>query len=294
MKYFLAQRQTSISKGQYFQKFHLQQQGFTLIELVIVIILLSVLAAGTVRFISFSAQGYLDTARRSALASTASIVNEKLSRALRQALPGSVRVNTDQSCVEFIPVLSASRYVQAPITGSPVPQTEVHAVPIDGALVQSGFISIYPVVANINSLYDNTNSPGYISSQTASITGTQGGASVFEFDSSATFEFVQGSPQNRMFVTDQPRAFCLQGNILYAYRNYGFVGDISNLSGSLPTSVPDRQLIANQIQTSSLRFSYTPSSLRRNALISYEMVLQESNQAETLTVNQEVQVRNVP
>lgn len=270
------------------------QSGFTFIELVIVIVLLGVLAIGSVQFISFSAQGYVDTARRSALAATASIVNEKLSRTLRQALPGSVRVNTTQSCVEFIPVLSASRYVQAPIVGSPVPQSEVHAVPIDGALVDSGYISIYPVVSDVDDLFDNSTDPGYVSTQTASITGTQNGASVFEFNGGSTFEFVQGSPQNRMFITGQPQAFCQQGSVLYFYRNYGFIGDISNLLTSLPSSLPNRRLIADQLQASSVRFSYTPSSLRRNALVSYELVLEESGNTETLTVNQEVQIRNVP
>lgn len=270
------------------------QSGFTFIELIIVIVILSVLSVGSVQFISFSAQGYVDTARRSSLASTASILNEKISRALRQALPGSVRVNADQSCIEFIPVLSASRYVQAPIAGSPVSQTEVHAVPIDGVLTASGYISIYPVVANVNTLYDNTLNPGYISTQTASVTGSQSGASVFEFSGGGSFVFSQGSPQNRMFVTDSPQAFCQQGNTVFYYRNYGFVGDITNLAASLPTTVPNRLLIADNIQSSSVAFSYTPSSLRRNALVSYELILQESSNAETLSVNQEVQIRNVP
>lgn len=273
----------------------LKQQGFTMIELIIVIVILSILSIGSVQFISYSAQGYVDTVRRSVLSSTATIVNEKISRALRDALPNSIRVNSDQSCVEFIPILSGSRYVQAPILGNPETQTEVHAVPLDGALIQTGFLAIYPVVSNINVLYDNSISPGVISSVTASITSTSNGADVFTFSGAGSFQFLQASPKSRLYVTAQPQAFCQVGTQLFYYRNYGFVGDITNLSTSLPTTVPNRLLVANNLSASALQFSYVPSSLRRNAIVSYEMTLQEgSNASETLVVNQEVQVRNVP
>ena len=273
----------------------LKQHGFTMIELIIVIVILSILSIGSVQFISYSAQGYVDTVRRSVLSSTATIVNEKISRALRDALPNSIRVNADQSCVEFIPIVSASRYVQAPIVGNPDVQTEVHAVPLDGSLTQTGFLAIYPVVSNINVLYDSSISPGVISSLTASITSTSAGADVFTFSGAGSFQFLQASPQNRLYVTAQPQAFCQVGTELFYYRNYGFVGDISNLNASLPSTVPNRLLVANNLLTSALQFSYVPSSLRRNAIVSYELTLQESsNLGETLVVNQEVQVRNVP
>lgn len=268
--------------------------GFTLIELVIVIVILSVLATGSVQFISFAAQGYVDTARRSGLASSASVVNEKIGRLLRQSLPGSVRVTANQACIEFIPVLSASYYVQAPIVGESVVETEVHVVPVSSALANVGYLAIFPVVADINQLYDNTLNPGVISTQQASITGGFNGADVFEFSGGSSFRFLQGSPQRRLFVTAQPQTFCQEGQSIFFYRNYGFVGDVSNLVASLPTSVPNRLLIADGIQTNSLTFFYTPSSLRRNALVSYELIFEESGSQETLSINQEVQVRNVP
>ena len=269
--------------------------GFTMIELIIVIVILSILSIGSVQFISYSAQGYVDTVRRSVLSSTATIVNEKMSRALRDALPNSIRVNADQSCIEYIPILSATRYVQAPIVGNPDVQTEVHAVPVNATLTQSGFLSIYPVVSNINILYDNTNNPGVTSTLSASVTSSSAGADVFTFSGGGSFQFLQASPQSRLYVTGQPRAFCQVANQLYFYQNYGFIGDISNLSTSLPSTVPNRLIVANNLQTSALQFSYVPSSLRRNAIVSYELTLQESSNAtETLVVNQEVQVRNVP
>jgi len=270
------------------------QAGFTLIEIIMVIVILSVLSIGSVQFISFGAQGYVDTVRRSELAATATIVNEKISRLVRDALPGSVRVNAAQNCLEFIPVLSASRYVQAPIVGSPVTDTEVHMVPIDGALEQAGYLAIYPVTDDINDIYDDASSPGIVSNNLASVTGSSAGASIFTFAGSNSFTFSRGSPQRRVFITGSPMAFCQDGTRLFYYRDYGFVGDITNLAAALPSTVPGRLLVADNIQAGSAVFSILAASLRRNAIVAYEFEFEDSTNGESLAVNQEVQIRNVP
>ncbi len=270
------------------------EKGFTLIELIMVIVVLSVLALGSVQFISYSALGYVDTARRSELASTAIILNEKMSRLVRDALPGSVRISSDKRCLEFIPIVAGTQYIQAPIVGSPVSQTQVHAVPLDGALAQMGYLAIYPQASDINIIYSDTINPGYISNEMAVVTATVNNASVFTFNNSATFQFLLNSPTQRLFIVSSPVAFCQEGTSLFYYRNYGFVGDISNLAAGLPNSVPNRLLVANQLLANSIQFSYLPSSLRRNAIVAYELSLIKNTSSEHLVVNQEVQIRNVP
>ncbi|OUR60204.1 hypothetical protein A9Q73_12445 [Bermanella sp. 47_1433_sub80_T6] len=266
------------------------QSGFTMVEMIIVIVILAVLSVGSVQFISYSALGYVDTVRRSELASSATIANEKISRLVRDALPGSVRTNSGQSCVEFIPVLAATKYIEAPIVGSVASLTQVKAVPIDTALPQTGYLAIYPL-GDINRVYNDTLASGYITNQVAVIGTPDAGASVFTF---ASFQFLLGSPLQRLFVTSQPVAFCQDGSVLYFYRNYGFVGDVSNLAAALPTSVPNRLLVSDQLQASSVVFNFLPSSLRRNAVVSFQMEFINSNSSESLVVNQEVQIRNVP
>ncbi len=256
-----------------------------------VIVILSILSVGSVQFISYSALGYVDTVRRSELAASATIANEKISRMVRDALPGSVRVNSDQSCVEFIPVVAATQYLQAPIVGNVSSLTQITAVPIDAGLPQTGYLSIYPLAANINILYNDTLTTGFITNEVATIGTPVAGASVFTFSS---FQFLQASPQQRLFITSQPVAFCQKNTVLYFYRNYGFVGDISNLAAALPSTVPNRLLISDQLKVSSLVFNYLPSSLRRNSVLSFQMEFMKGNSDESLLVNQEVQIRNVP
>jgi MSHA biogenesis protein MshO len=283
--------QSSSLPGEYNHYKKMRASGFTLIEIIIVIVILSVLSIGSVQFISFSAQGYVDTARRSALASTATIVNEKMTRLIREALPGSVRVNSTQSCIEFIPVIGATSYLTAPFD---MADTSVSAVNVNNLLSTIGRLAIYPVVSNVNQLYTLSGNKGYISTQTVSAV-VAGNEVTFTFDGGANFQFESRSPQKRLYIVDQPNAFCQVGSNLFYYQNYGFIGDIANLSASVPTTISGRLLIANQLSPDSLRFRYLPSSLRRNAIVSYVLELRGvSNQAEVMSINQEVQIRNVP
>lgn len=268
-----------------------KSSGFTLIEIIIVIVVLSVLSIGSIQFISFSAQGYVDTVRRSELAASATIINEKITRVVREALPGSVRVNSSQSCIEFIPIVGATTYLNAPFS---TPSSTLTAINLDNLLSLNGRLAIYPVVADINDLYSLSGTRGYISTQTVSST-VLGDEITFTFDSGAVFQFERSSAQNRLYVVSEPNAFCQVGSQIFYYRNYGFVGDISNLNSNLPSTVPNRLLIGSEVVSDSLAFRYLPSSLRRNALVSFEFQLQQnSNLSEVLTINQEVQIRNVP
>ena len=268
-----------------------RSSGFTLIEIIIVMVILSVLSIGSIQFISFSAQGYVDTVRRSELAASATVINEKITRVLREALPGSVRVNATQSCIEFIPIVGASTYINAPFSS---PASTVTAINLDSLLQSDGRLAIYPVVSDINDLYTLSGTQGYISTQTVSAT-VLADEITFTFNGGSVFRFEKNSPQKRLYVVDQPNAFCQVADHIFYYRNYGFVGDINNLIASLPSTVPNRLLIGKGVVANSLVFNYLPSSLRRNALVTYELQLQdESNASEIHSINQEVQIRNVP
>ena len=213
-----------------------RSSGFTLIEIIIVMVILSVLSIGSIQFISFSAQGYVDTVRRSELAASATVINEKITRVLREALPGSVRVNATQSCIEFIPIVGASTYINAPFSS---PASTVTAINIDSLLQSDGRLAIYPVVSNINDLYTLSGSQGYISTQTVNAT-VLADEITFTFNGGSVFRFERNSPPKRFYVVDQPNAFWQVADPIFFYRNYCFVGAISNLICRLPTPVPHK------------------------------------------------------
>ncbi|GAA6134682.1 type II secretion system protein [Oceaniserpentilla sp. 4NH20-0058] len=265
--------------------------GFTLIELIITMVIISVLAVGSVEFVSLTAISFVGTLERTNHSAIASIINEKLTRQIRNALPNSVRINSDSSCVEFIPILSASQYLQAPILGSENIDTEIHVVSIDSSLPQLGYVAIYPRKQG-SDLFDNSRNPGMISSSQATYTSDVGDASVFNFASGFRFEFE--SSQKRMFFVSEPNAFCQIDNSLFWFSNYGFIGSINNLSANLPNSLPNRKLIANGLVDNSLEFQIDLGSLQRSSIVSINYQLNNGGNAEVLQVNREVQIRNVP
>lgn len=265
--------------------------GFTLIELIMAMVILSVLAIGSIQFISYSAQAYVQTTQRSHESASARVIHEKVSRYVRNALPNSVRVSSNGACVEFIPIRSASQYVQAPIVGSPNADTEIHIVPLDGLSNVTGYAAIYPLI-NQGLLYDNNRNPGRISQQVVSYVNDVNGASVYNLG--GDFQFEEESPTGRLYFVGLPKSLCQQDTFLFLYENYGFVGDISNLMATLPSSVPNRTLIANQLVLGSVQFSLSSGELKRNNILSFSYQLQKSHSTEPLSVNDEVQVRNVP
>lgn len=272
-------------------KLPMRQYGFTLIEMIITMVIVSILAVGSVQFIRFSALGFIQTVERSHHGANASVITEKIMRHLRQALPNSVRITSDNRCVEFIPIIGASEYVQAPTLGSPNPDTQLHIVPLAQGVAQNRYAAIYPLATG-SDLYNNARNPGMITTNPVEYNGPLNGASVY--DLVGGFRFQQGSPTQRVYLVSQPNSFCQQGNHIYWYGQYGFVGNITNLSGALASSVPNRLIIGTGLKDNSLVFDLNNGAVKRASLLSISFELQHDNSNESLVVNQEVQIRNVP
>ncbi|MBL0555977.1 type II secretion system protein [Aeromonas caviae] len=95
-----------------------REGGFTLVELVMVILLLGVMATFSSQFIGIGTQIYGDASRREQLMSDARFALERLNREVRDAVPGSVRVEDEGggaqeqgACLRFWPIATASRYL---------------------------------------------------------------------------------------------------------------------------------------------------------------------------------------
>jgi MSHA biogenesis protein MshO len=92
--------------------------GFTLVELVMVILLLGIMATFTSQFIGIGTQIYGDASSREQLMSDARFAMERLNRELRDAVPGSERIEDqggnwlDQGpCLRFWPISNSGRYL---------------------------------------------------------------------------------------------------------------------------------------------------------------------------------------
>jgi MSHA biogenesis protein MshO len=265
--------------------------AFTLVELVMVIVVLGILSAGSVHFISNSAQGLVDSAERQALASSATIAIEKVLREVRRALPNSVRAFEDggNSCLELVPILHSSEYISIPTA---IEARDFNVINFPSAIgSEPAYVAVYP--NSFSSVYGASQS---ISTNTVSVGAADDpevGLQVITFEGVSTYRFPTESPQKRLFLVSQPISFCEDNSgRLWRYKEYGFH---LNSSSSIPTSGSKRVLIADSLRINSLSFNITPAQLQRNAVVRMSLVIERSGAvAERIDMSQEVQLRNAP
>jgi len=88
-----------------------QEFGFTLVEMIIVIVITGIIGGIVAVFLRAPVQGYVDSARRAELTDIADTAMRRMARDVRTAVPNSVRVAACAgTCVEFLPTKDGGRY----------------------------------------------------------------------------------------------------------------------------------------------------------------------------------------
>ena len=85
--------------------------GFTLIELIIVMVITGIIAGMVAFFIRVPIQSYVDNVARAELSDVADTALRRLTRDLRLALPNSVRLSNDGKYIEFLLTKTGGRYL---------------------------------------------------------------------------------------------------------------------------------------------------------------------------------------
>ena len=255
-------------------------RGFTLVELVVVIVLMSIVSLAGVQIIGFTADSYEKMLGRQTLGNSARIAVDRLSREIRHGLPGSVRVSG--SCLEFIPINAAGSYVDLPVEASAV---SFKAVPMNqGQGSSAGRVAVYPIGSNVYDLSGN------VLSNAATISAPDINNEI-AVSMAASHQFPNHSPNKRYFLVEDPVSFCVDGDNLFRYQNYG-VNSAQPGVVSLPNSLPNRALLVNQVGASVTPFNIIEASLQRNAIVAVDLSFTEG--AEFVRLLHEVQLRNVP
>ena len=95
-------------------------RGFTLVELILVIVITSTMAAALVVFFKPAIDGYLVSRARADLTDQADTALRRIVRDVRAAVPNSIRTPGSQ-CFELVPTSSGGRYRSEPDTVNNVP-----------------------------------------------------------------------------------------------------------------------------------------------------------------------------
>ncbi len=260
----------------------LRQQGFSLVELVVVILVLGILAAGTVTYIRHASLGYAGALDRSELASSARLALGRLERELRNALPGSLRANAQ--CLEFIEVLAAGNHLQLPLG-----MAATHAISSSFSGDISGMdlrLVVFP--QQPAAVYGLAN-PGPVSS-VVSLAAPDAEGRV-QVDFAAGHAFAEPSPTGRAFLIQQPVSYCVQGGRLWRYGDYGFLA-AQPMPADLPATLPQRGLIGTGLLLEAPPFRVEEAGLTRNAVVVIELLFAAGD--DRLQTRHRVQVRNVP
>lgn len=291
----------------------MNNRGFTLIELIVVISLLGVISLVSVGFITSTVQGYADMTRRDQLASSVKVAVERMARELRNALPNSIRVSSDGSCLEFIPSVAASVYQTVPTA---VASTGFVSVPF-ALEPDTGRIAVYPIESNgsdepgrpvgNNPIYDLDNH-AIISPLMQVGNVLQASAGMVTVQLSASHRFPADSPGRRYFIVEEPVSFCIEGTDLYRYQgdgssSYTFAETQASQATLSVLTEPQRQLLATDIVTNpsgSQPFNYSDATLQRNGIVLFDLFVEDQSLTvadptqEGIRVQFEVQVKNVP
>lgn len=290
------------------------QAGFSFIEMVVVIVVMGIMATGLVTFITNSASSYVTTASRNQVSSAGRVVIDRIAMELHNALPLSVRTTTplsagDESagygyendqCIEFIPVMAATTYLNArfrPTAASGDPFNVINLVPSQVGETDR-YAVIYPT--REEDLYQDSFGATEVIVELAAITDSNNTDGIHELDPAIAHRFQRRSPQERLFITTQPVSFCVSGNRLYRYSDYGFFADQrvpygptgsceAGPTSCLPDATPERELLTDMIDNSVLSnasFDFLATTRRRNGVIQIE--LNFSQDGESVRLNHEV------
>lgn len=271
----------------------LAQKGFTLVEAIVAMVVMSIAAALVGMFIRVPVESYFDTERRARLTDTADTALRRIARDLRLALPNSVRVTNSGGVhyLEFFQTRFGGRYRADP-TGAG------GGNPLDFTIADTGFEVIgaaptflggdYVAVANLGA---GSGSDAYAAAGAGKnmvpVTGITGGG-VVQF---AAFRFPVASPGNRFFIVNERVTYECNptAGVLRRYSGYG----MPPAGGAQPTPPVGvtPTILANRVSGCTITYDGYVANTRSGVV---SMALGLSEQGEAVSLFHQVHVSNVP
>lgn len=297
------------------------QEGFTLVEMIMVIVITGIIGGMVAIFLKAPIQQYLDVARRANMTDIADTALRRIGRDLRTALPNSVRVTNNGGTVylEYLETIAGGRYntTTTPVdclnaggctmlttTGNLVTGTAGAA---STALVNGGTIAIGTSRVAVYNQYSNSandcsslNPSVYCAAASGGaplITGVANSVANADEDqiSFAAHAFLPagGSPYNRFQIVSQPVTYaCTPGGTLMRYWGYAIQPAQPNDIAAAPLSGANHALLANHVGAT-CNFTYDAFVVaQRSGLVTMNLAITDSG--ETVTLYSAVHVSNQP
>ena len=284
-----------------------RQAGFTMIELIIVIVISGILSLAIMQFISVPVEAYVDQSRRARLVGIAETAVDRLGQDISAALPNSLRVGCGGSCLEYLRGVAGGRYRNAPpgdvLSFNPADSDTTFEVlgPLDlppGLTTSNSAVACANGAASCLVVY-NTGFAGTNAWQGDNIATVSAISSTSVSFNHAGFSsgrpaFPAESPGQRFFIVDSPVSYlCDMGSgLLRRYEGYNIrqsQTDVDTHAELLALSNPaESAVLADNL--SGCSFSYTPGTPTRKAVLTVSLVI--SDAGESVRLLQQIGVMN--
>lgn len=279
--------------------------GFTLPELIIVIVILGIVGATAGIFIRGPVDAYVDQVRRANLIDAAEMALRRVAIDVRRALPNSVRTVQNTAgcpagqCLEMLNALAGARYRDQPAAGpgggNQLKRLRFNATD-DSFNVQGPFVPLagstahWLVIYNLGSGDADAYAVGgdyNIITQSGTAITIAADAGLFADEFTVTLNpphrFRHESPGKRIYLVDKPVMYRCTGGALWRYEGYG-------INAAVTAPVAGEQLVARNV--TGCDFGYDAGTSTRAALVT--MTLTVSDGGESVTLLHQVHVENSP
>ncbi|MCZ6570293.1 MAG: prepilin-type N-terminal cleavage/methylation domain-containing protein [Deltaproteobacteria bacterium] len=289
------------------------ETGFTLFEMVLVVMISSIIAGMLNSFIRRPMEAYRDMERRATLVDVAESALRRMARDVRASLPNSLRVSGDKRSLEMLHLADGARYREDP--GTNPSTSEDHTNPNDWlsfsgdtqfnilgrlshldpnygqALTAGTRLAIYNTSTNVYTDAATSANPGVITPAATTITVTDD-VDEDKLTLSSSFEFLLRSPRQKVYVIESPVSYIcdLTGETITRYGSYNINAIQPTDPGVAPLSTAASALVTNRV--AACEFLYDPGTPSRAGLLTIALTLSEAG--EQIRLFQQVHVNNTP
>ncbi len=288
-----------------------QQNGFTLVEMIMVIVLTGILGGMAAMFLNAPIRQYMDVSRRAELTDIADTALRRLARDIRTAVPNSIRVPVPggaNTFIEFLPARDGGRY-RANAAGGAGVCAAVAGDTGGDALDFTGDDTCFDIIGPpmtfaagdqivIGSTQSNGNPP-YDATATGirrAYSGAAGAPQPIVVIPALRFPAFAELQSQRFDVVTSPVTFACIGALgtdangngtasLVRYAGYGF--NVAQVAPPFAAGTAD--ILANNVSGCAIEYSL-PN--QRNGLVSITLTLTRGG--ESVSLHHEIHVNNAP
>jgi MSHA biogenesis protein MshO len=279
------------------------QKGFTLIELIIVILIIGILSGVIFTILSGPMTQFVQVEQRANLVDIAETALLRMTREIRLALPNSIRINAGPE-IEFIRTVDGGRYREK------VDPSDANIQCSSKSDERLSFSSNTDCFEILGALQNLPGTPLTGSNQSNCLDQTalcmvvfntgQSGANVYAKDNIAAietisttsitfnnadvagFKFPYKSPRQRFFIIDTPVKFTCDGTKIDRVFDYDFFAGTGGTSN----------LLVNQL--TDCTFTYNAGTATRSGLVTISITVRDDDLGQEVTLLQQAHVDNQP